>query len=184
MVTPFVYPDSIERPSALVDYELGGRALNDASEGLQVHRWIAEYDPSNGHVSVSAPGYPQTTIFTALNVTELSLAFDQNMRPFVAFVQAGQAKFFWFDTVLGETRISDLPADAKTPQCCLDDKRDTQTSQGANDIILAYLRGTGLYYRQQRDRYEVEYLLTAAAPGKKLLRIGMNQGRRLQFEFE
>ncbi len=181
---PFLTPDNVERPSALVDYELGGIALNDPSQGLEVHRWIARYDPATGDVSVAAPGVIETTVFTALGVTSLSLAFDQNMRPFVAFVQNGRAKFFWFDTVLGETLITELPEDARTPQCCMDDKREMQTSQGANDVIIAYLRGTSLCYRQQRDRYEVEYILTNAAPGTRLLRMGMNQGRRLQFEFE
>lgn len=180
----FRNPDSIERPSTLVDYELGGRALNDPSEGLEVHRWTVRYDPETGAVSVFAPGVIEETIFTALGITQLGLAFDQNMRPFVAFVQNGRAKFFWYDTVLGETLITELPVDARTPQCCMDDKREMQTSQGSNDVIIAYLRGTGLYFRQQRDRYEVEYLLTASAPGTKLLRIGMNQGFRLQFEFE
>lgn len=180
----FLTPDNIERPSTLVDYELGGRALNDPTEGLQVHRWTVRYDAETGDVSVFAPGVIEETIFTALGVTSLGLAFDQNMRPFVAFVQNGRAKFFWFDTVLGETLITELPVDARTPQCCMDDKRDMQTSQGANDVIIAYLRGTSLCYRQQRDRYEVEYVLTNAAPGTRLLRMGMNQGGRLQFEFE
>lgn len=180
----FLTPDSVERPSPLVDYELGGRNLNDPSEGLEVHTWVCEYNPNTGDVSVSAPAIPQVTIFNALGITELCLAFDQNMRPFLAYVENGVAKFFWYDTVLGETQITVLPAGSYSPRCCMDDKRDTQTSQGQNDVIIAYIRGTALYYRQQRDRYENEYLLTATVPGKRLLRIGMNQIRRLQFEFE
>lgn len=181
---PYLSPDNIEQPSPLVDYEMGGVALNDPTQGLEVYTWIAQYYPLTGDVTVFAPGTPEQAIFNAPGLTELSLAFDQNMRPFVAFVQNGQAKFFWFDTVIGETLITLLPVDAVTPRCCMDDKREMQTSQGQNDVILAYLRGTSLYYRQQRDRYETEYLLTAAAPGTKLIRVGMNQLRRLQFEFE
>lgn len=179
----FVTPDNIDRPSMLVDYELGGRALNDPSEGLEVHTWVAEYNPTTGDVSIQAPGIPGVTLFTALGISDLSLAFDQNMRPFVVFTQSSRAKFFWFDTVLGETLITELPVDARSPQCTMDDKREMQTSQGANDIIVAYLRGTALYYRQQRDRFEVEYMLTASIPGTQLIRVGMNRGRRLQFEF-
>jgi hypothetical protein len=179
----FRSPDNIERPSPLIDYELGGRALNDPTEGLEVHIWTCEYNPDTGDVTVSAPGQPHETIFTELGITALSLTFDQNMRPFVGFLQNGQARYFWYDTVLGGTKIDNLPVDAAAPQCSLDDKRDMQTSQGANDIILAYVRGTGLYYRQQRDRYEIEYLLTATIPGTRLTRMGMNKGLRLQFEF-
>ena len=179
----FRSPDNVDRPSSLVDYELGGRALNDPTEGLEVHVWTCEYNPDTGDVTVSAPGQPHQTIFTELGITSLSLAFDQNMRPFVGFLQNGQARFFWYDTVLGETQITDLPVGTEAPQCCMDDKRDMQTSQGFNDVIIAYVRGTALYYRQQRDRYEVEYLLTATIPGSRLIRVGMNRGLRLQFEF-
>jgi len=181
---PYLTPDNVERPSALVDYEMGGIALNDPSQGLQVLIWTVRYDPAIGHVSIFAPGVIETTIFIEFGITSLSLAFDQNMRPFVAFVQNGTAKFFWFDTVLGNTTITELPGDARCPQCCMDDKRDMQSSQGDNDIILAYVRGTGLYYRQQRDRYEIERLLQDPIPGTNLLKVGMNEGRRLQFEFE
>ena len=34
-------PDNWRRPSLLVDYELGGVALNDPSQGLQVQPWVA-----------------------------------------------------------------------------------------------------------------------------------------------
>lgn len=181
---PFMSPDDIEQPSLLVDYEMGGVALNDPSQGLEVYTWIAQYFPATGDVTIFAPGVPATILFNAPDITEISLAFDQNMRPVIAYVQAGQAKFFWFDTVIGETLVTTLPIDARTPRCSMDDKREMQTSQGQNDVIIAYLRGTALYYRQQRDRYENEYLLTATAPGTKLIKVGMNKLRRLQFEFE
>jgi hypothetical protein len=45
------------------------------------------------------------------------------------------------------------------------------------------MRGTSLYYRQQRDRYEVEYLLKTGL-NAKLVRVGMNKGYRLQFMLE
>jgi hypothetical protein len=175
-------PDDRDPPSALVDYELGGRALNDSSEGLGVHVWTCRADEA-GRVYLSAPGQPETLAFTALGITELSLAFDQNMRPFVAFIQSGQAKFRWYDTVLGANRITNLSTDDHSPRCCMDDKRDFATSLGQNDVILAYVRGGNLYYRQQRDRYENEYLLHEGVPGR-FLRVGMHRENRLQFMFE
>ena len=178
----FQYPDDKDPPNTLVDYELGGRALNDASEGLRVHDWTCKADEA-GRVYLSAPGQPEELIFTASGITELSLAFDQNMRPFIAFVQSGQAKFRWYDTVLGENRITNLGAEDHSPRCCMDDKRDFATSLGQNDVILAYVRGGNLYYRQQRDRYENEYLLYEGVPGR-FLRVGMNKINRVQFLFE
>ena len=72
------------------------------------------------------------------------------------------------------------------PRLSFDDKRATQ--YGANgDIILAYLRSVGgsrgLYYRQQRDRFNTEYTLRTGLPNNTRLRaVGMNRGLRMQFE--
>lgn len=179
----FIAPDDADPPNALVDYELGGVALNDASGGLQDRVWTLRAEGDTGRVYVGAPGVGESLVFTALGITELSLAFDQNMRPFIAFVQNGRAKYRWFDTVIGENRISDLDPADETPRCCMDDKRGNQTSLGTNDIILAYVRGGDLYYRQQRDRFETERLLYEGVPGR-LLRVGMHKQYRLQFMFE
>lgn len=178
----FQHPDSIEPDTSLIDYELGGVALNDPSQGLQVLVWTCTAAP-DGNIYLSTPGQPEILVFTAEGTTEVSLAFDQNMRPFIAYVQNGQAKFRWYDTVLGANRITDLGLTDRNPRCCMDDKRGNQTSLGTNDIILAYMRGDSLYYRQQRDRYEVEYLLQSGLQAK-LLRIGMNKKYRLQFLLE
>ena len=176
-------PDDVDPPNALWDYELGGVALNDASGGLQDRVWTLRAEGDTGRVYVSAPGVGETLIFTALGITEASLAFDQNMRPFITFVQNGRAKYRWFDTVLGANRITDLDPADESPRCTMDDKRDNQTSLGTNDIILAYVRAGNLYYRQQRDRFETERLLYEGVPGR-FLRVGMAKNLRLQFVFE
>ena len=179
---PFNEPDDIESENALEDWELGGRALNDSSEGLQVHTWHG-FALSNGQVYLEAPGQPSTLIFTAAGITEMRFTFDQNMRPFIAYTQNLRPKIRWYDTVGGGNVITQLTDGDRNLRCALDDKRDMQTSQGANDIILTYLRGSSLYYRQQRDRYGVEYLLTNSIPAQYLLRFGMNRIGRLQWEF-
>lgn len=179
----YLAPDSTDPPNKLTDYELGGVALNDASLGLQYQTWTCRADLATGEVFLRAPDVAEALLFTAPGITELSLAFDQNMRPFVAYVQEGQARFRWYDTVLGANRITDLDPLDRTPKCCMDDKRPWQVAQGSNDIILAYLRGGSLYYRQQRDRYETERLLATGISGR-LLRVGMNVQRRLQFLIE
>jgi hypothetical protein len=184
VVADFQSPDNIESPSLLIDYELGGVALNNPLEGLRKRVWILEVDKDTGDFVLSAPENFPVTLFTAPGTTEASLTFDQNMRPVVAYVQEGVAKFYWYDTVLGAAVTTVLASDVRNPKCCLDDKRPYQTAQGSNDVILAYLRGTGLYYRQQRDRFETEYLLKDPIPGSKLLRVGMNSVWRLQFELE
>ena len=180
----FLEPDDREN-FLLMDLELGGVGLNDPSQGLRVQTWTLRYFPASGDMVIDAPNSLPTILFTRSNITEISLAFDQNMNAFVAFVESGDAKFWWFDTQVSMTVFTNLPAGSLTPRCCLDDKRETQT--GSSDIILAYALNAKLYFRQQRDRYTIQYLLqdpfvdpTFGLPAV-LKRVGMNKVNRLQF---
>ena len=180
---PYQQADSLNTENRVNAYEQGGIALNDASQGLLVKRWKVFYSTEDNGIYLSADGVSNTLVFTAANVRELDLAFDQNMRPFIAFVENGQAKYRWYDTQIAQNRITDLGVTDYSPRCCMDDKRGMQTSLGTNDIILAYMRGGALYCRQQRDRYEVEYLLHSNV-NADFIRVGMNKISRLQFYFE
>ncbi len=159
----------------LVDYELGGVGLNNPTEGLKVKIWTLYMVGKN--VTISAEGVEPTTLFEWTGISELSLAFDQNMRPFVAFVALGQAKYWWFDTTIAAMRFSDLPL-AVTPRCTLDDKR--LIAGNTSDIILAYVRGNNLYMRYQRDRFTIEYTLKLEVNGT-LVTIGMTKNNRIKF---
>lgn len=178
----YLFPDNIE-PSKTVDYELGGIGLDDPSAGLQYQVWTGtleiDQDTDIGSVYLEAPNWPKQLQFARLGVSEISIAFDQNMNPFIAFMEAGAARFWWFDTVADEQVFSTLPAGSRSPKCCMDDKRPEMLS--VNDIILAYIRDDNLYYREQRDRYEIEYLLKTGGMTQDLIRVGMNRGNRLQF---
>jgi len=155
---------------------LGGVALNDPSGGLSVQTWYIR--ATGNQVFVRADSVAETLLFSvAGTITEASLAFDQNMRPFVAFIEDGVAKYRWFDSALGGQTISSLPAGVSDPRCTLDDNRPTQTN--ISDIILAYIRAGNLYFRAQRDRYEIEYLLREGVP--ELRQVGLNRKLRLQF---
>jgi hypothetical protein len=177
LVTPALPSDWLHAISndPLVDHEMGGIALRDASQGLSVKLWTATYDGT--HVLVS-DGTTTTTLFPATGVVHLGLAFDQNMNPFVAYVDGTGAHYWWYDTVAQAQVFSDLPG-AITPCCTLDDHRELQSS--SSDIILAYLKDGGLRYRQQRDRFATEYLLELG-PWFALVAVGLNKTQRLQFK--
>lgn len=163
----------------LVDYETGGIGLNDSSQGMLVQIWKGEVRNSR-EVFVSAPNTPPTFVLSAgYALTEISIAFDQNMHPCIAFMENGLSKLYWYDTTIpGPTYIT-LPAGARNPKITLDDKRPLES--GNSDIILAYMNGTSLYFRMQRERFTVERLLATGIDGD-LLKIGMNDKLRLQFE--
>lgn len=141
----------------MIDYEQGGIALNDSSLGLMVQKWRATYDTNCSAVKVSP--YPYTTdtaIFTAAGITELSLAFDQNMRPAVAYVSADIAKLYWYDSFLNSVTTTTFASDVRCPFLSMDDKRSVASQTNSNDILFFYIRGNNVYYRQQRDRFVTE----------------------------
>lgn len=171
-------PDN-ETLGTTVAKEMGGVGLNDPSQGLNVQVWTLTTDGTD--VTISAPNTSPAVLFSGTNITDIDLAFDQNMRPFVAFIEDGQARFWWFDTQTGMTKFTNLPSDAVTPRCCLDDKRGLQSN--SSDILLAYIRGTSLFLRAQRDRYDVERSL-AEAVSPALVRMGMGNNLRMHFLLE
>lgn len=172
--------------SRIVDYEDGGIALSDASRGLLYQRWRARlFAPGtvDSYVELDAAGVAATTLVELPNLTEISISFDQLMRPVLAFVQNNIAYLRWFDSVPGEYVTDEIGVGVITPRVTMDDKRFIATEgYQKNDVILAYVRTGNLYYRQQRDRFTIERLLKTDV--KPLIKIGFNRGLRLQFMHE
>lgn len=168
--------------SATLDYETGGVALNDPSEGHQVQVWKTKVSDDGTRVLISALNHTESILYTGTDITEVSLSFDQNMRPQFAFVEDGQAKFEWYDSQIADRVLTILAADVITPRVTLDDKRIHELA--FNDVLLFYIRGTNLYMQRQRDRYTIEYLMGATPIGHNYLAIvGMSDVNRLLFEF-
>lgn len=153
-------------------------ALNDPSQGLNLQMWTLSYDSVN--VRVTAQSGETAVLFSEAQISELSLAFDQNMRPTVAYRVGGVLFLRWYDfTVPGY--VTTNFGEGFSPRLSLDDKRLSQIA--SSDIIFAYIRAGTLYYRQQRDRYEVERALRSDLdPATRIKAIGMNRNWRMQFE--
>lgn len=165
------------------DFETGGVALNDASQGHFVQIWDAQIEVSRTVIVLRNEAGFESTIYEGVDITEISVTFDQNMRSTFAFVEADQAKLEWFDTSIGNKVITNFGFDVRNPRVSLDDKRSRQVAN--SDIILSYIRDGNLYYRQQRDRYETERLLASnvlPTPESYLRRTGMSSANRFQFE--
>jgi hypothetical protein len=128
---------------------------------------------------LSAANTPRKVLFSSPSIREISLAFDQNMRPAVAYMEGDQAKLWWYDTQVAGEVFTDLPAGSTSPKACLDDKREMETA--LSDIIVAYIRERGLRFRAQRERFLIEHTL-AENLDATLVRVGMNSKNRLQFE--
>lgn len=178
------YPDPVKQPGDfLIDWERGGVALNDASAGLLVQLWTltAVRDPDDSelrHLHLTSPMGADHLLFSGTGISEVALSFDQNMNPFVAYVQEGVAKFYWYDSTLPGMTTTNLPTGSVTPRCTLDEKREANLEN--SDNVLAYVRDGWLRARYQRDRYLIEYDL--AEVGEALLvSMAMNVGYRIQF---
>lgn len=169
-----------------LDYELGGIALNDPSAGLEYQVWtlrleiLTGEDEGTGILWLSAENTPEFILFSGQWITEASLAFDQNMNPFVGYMQNGVAKYYWYNTLVAGMVHSELPSGSTSPRACMDDKRNLQTS--LSDIIMCYTRDRNLYFRAQRDRYTIEYLLRENVRAGQVINIGMHDRWRLQIK--
>lgn len=160
------------------DFETGGIGLNDPSKGLNYQIWNCKIKEKE-EIIISAENTEDIIVYQGSNITECSLTFDQNMRPAVAFVEQDVAKLRWYDSQASSQVVTTLGSDIITPRVSMDDKRYRQST--VNDIILAYLRSGNLYFRLQRDRFGVEYLLQPNVQSPGIIKIGMNRVNRFQF---
>lgn len=164
--------------SRLISYAPGGVAIQDSTKGLDFQIWEARI--IGNRVILSAPNTAPFEVYQGVDLTYVSLAFDRQMQPVIAFVDDGIARLEWYDSLTQQRVVTVIgAAEILTPLVYLDDTRRMQTA--TSDVIVSYLKNGSLYYRQQRDRYEIEHTLSAGAYFR-LNKFGMNRGLRLQFE--
>ncbi len=164
------------------DYEMGGIALNDPSEGHLYQEWNYFITRDLSQIWIMAEEVAPALLYEGFNITSVSGTFDQNMRPTYAYVEGGEAKLYWYDTAAEEAVVTNYGPNVFTPKVTLDDKRFF--AQGFNDIIFGYVKNGHLYYRQQRDRFTIERLLKADVTEScgELHCIGMQVNKRLGFQ--
>lgn len=178
----FIPPDDDGRPARTIDFERGGIAIGDPSEGLEYQNWRLRVVGNEVRVAPD-PYTAETTVLTVAGVNECALSFDQNMNMTIAYVVGTQAYLYWYDTTLEAMTTTPLASDVRSPFLCMDDKRSFATTSGSNDVLLFYLRASQLCYRQQRERYQTERVLkTFSGPRVTISKVGMNAGNRLQVE--
>jgi hypothetical protein len=172
----------------LVDWERGGIALADPSEGVDFQVWKLVYDgdeesPTYGDFTL----YPEdegdpVVVINVPDVRNVALAFDPNCHVFIAYyLKDGSAKYYWYDTLASDYTTDTLPAGSTAPAACLDDHRDIQVREGVSDIIMAYTRGGIVYYRQERDRFLTERQIGTGVGSSPVDRVGMTWNLRLKF---
>ena len=168
--------DPYDRPySPAIAYSRGGVALNDGSQGREVGLWFVTASDTTIDVHSEAGGLQLSLPIPG--ASNVSLAFDQNMQPAIAYSQSGVHRLRYFDTLLADFNTLVEPT-ATSARCVIDDAREAFGA--ASDIVWAYIRDGVLYYRIQRDRYLIEY--TVGPAEGTITGMGPNQGLRLQFK--
>lgn len=172
-----------EKAEPLVDFEWGGVDLLDPSQGLMVKIWKCFYHDDWICITDNTTTHQ---IIQVSNVVHLSLAFDFNMHPTIAYTAVsvlGRKSFlYWYDTALGAQITTEYGVDYLFPQLSLDDHRLHQSANA--DIIFSYIKNNNLYYRQQRDRFTIERLLESGlSEDVELRQTGMNTKNRFQWLF-
>lgn len=188
-LSAYLFPDDLAN-TFLVDYELGGIGLSDPSQGLEVQEWTLNVLGSGVSTGIylSAPNTPSTFILSEPYITFARLAFDQNMHPVITFLCNAGSGYYWWDPSIPGNSVVFFPNTSGITYvaCSLDDKRPYQTRVGSSDVIMAYVANNNLCYRQQRDRYGIEYVLYVninnLIPNPLVNKVGMASNYRLQFE--
>jgi hypothetical protein len=185
LLSPFQYPDNIVSTSELEDWEYGGIALQDPTQGLRYQVWKGWWD-SDDETAYLQPDDGVTdpiAIHTESNVEEFTFTFDHNMRWTSACrLDDDTVKFRWYDTLI-EDYTTTTYSDYTSVRLAHDDKRSAQVNVGASDVILTYIRAGRVRWRIQRDRYLTEYThndLTVPAV-YRITHFGMNTTSRLQW---
>jgi hypothetical protein len=181
---PFAAPKNVLKDD-LADVLLGGKAFGDASDGMQYQTWRLSVSGLNIIYTPSTYGTPVVAVTLPSAPTWISGGFDQNMRVALTYILGdGSAYFYWFDSVSNSYATTTLPTGTTRPFMALDDNRSLQTS--SSDVILSYVNGLThtLYFRAQRDRYQIEYTLANVGPILICTQAGLNTVNRFQFEFQ
>ena len=177
----FLPPDNLARSDLLTDRELGGTAIGDPSDGLDVQTWEGRVSGTDIQVK-PLMGSTWTTVKSDTDISEIAIAFDQNMRPTVAYVAGGVAKLHWYDATAAAYATTSFSG-ATSPVVTMDDKRKRQI--GLNDVLFFYLREGRVYHRRQRDRYTIEYNIGPIPEGTdRIVQWGMGVNNRIQLKFD
>lgn len=176
-------PDNLYT-SLTEDYELGGKAIQDTSEGLDFQIWKGSVI---GNVVVLEPQTQgdAVSIFTESNIREFRFTFDQNMRWVAATITADKmAHLHWYDSSVEKYIVTDYPG-VTSIHLSIDDKLDLDVQIGQSDVIFTYLKGDTLYNRSQRNRFLVEYKLYQLPRYDCMItNFGMTDKRRVQFDIK
>ena len=170
------------RESNLVDVEFGGYVLNETNAYNQKNIWICVYSEKEKEIQIRRKdlktfsySYPVSG-----NITRVGLSFDWNMRPLLVYVEDGITKLYTFNSTSNSMTLKILGSNITNPCISIDDGREWNKNK--SDIILSYQKNNvGIYYRQSRDNFTMEYVVNNTSEGL-LFQTGLLRNYRYGFK--
>lgn len=170
------------RKEPLIDFERGGVALDDPSQGLDGYDWTVKYDQADSGVYLWREDLGESSkvkILTKPGIVRICLAFDQNMRTHLAWEDStGAVVLRRYD---GSTMVETTIPNAKSPCLTLDIHQLEFISN--SDILLGYNNGANLCVRAQRDVYAVEHVMGEVG-NAPLMMMAANTAFRMQWRMQ
>lgn len=150
-------------PGFLTSFQWGPVGIQDPSQGLLVKIWEAYTEGPN--VYIRSETDPPFLYYTHTHVIlRISLAFNQNGDPHIAFFDTQQLSYlYWFNGLTSSMTLTQWPEGYIGPCVTLDDAREFNIP--SSDVVFAYIRAGLLRYRLQRDRFDIEYTPTVGEDG-------------------
>lgn len=156
---------------------LGGKALNNGFYGRMYQQWNISYDINTEMISVKPKDGDIVWQKGEPGIKSLSLAFDNNMNLVIGWKKEDGCYMYYFDTITMKY-ITRPFLGATACRVCVDDPRDFYNAN--SDVMFIYTLNNKLYYRRQRDRYDIEYYVGDTK--RELQRAGPTVSYRVQIE--
>lgn len=154
----------------------GGSSLNAPEFGINVQDWDGLIEDEQ--FFISAANHAQSLVVATPNAQSATFAFDRNMELVVCWNTPTGSVLYWFDDSEAAQQTTVFTGFSRA-MVIHDDVRNS--SSAISDVLMVYQRSGSLYYRQQRDRYATEYLISNQDDGE-LKSCGMGRSNRLIFE--
>lgn len=175
-----------QRFSEVFDIKTGPVNLSDSQGNLAAKFWMV-YQETNDVKLVSA--VDETTwsepilIFTETFIIEdISLTFDQLGREIIFYKTSEGLILWYYDSIDGMFIKKTIATEGKTPIANFDLIFDT--SDPDSDALIFYVKNDGIYWRVQRERFDIEYFSYEEKEDIELYNSGITTGLRFKLDYK
>jgi hypothetical protein len=147
----------------------GSLELGVGDTGINAGDWTGRVDA--GVLVITSPLGVETSVISVGVIESITFAFDRTMRPTVCWnTKLNGAYLYWFNSLSAAYETLHLPT-VRNAMVAHDDTRDW--SSASSDVLLAYQVEDLVCYRQQRDRYQIEYVIAVGIEKPNIKKFGM-----------